>query len=69
MFTEKDQMAKSAAQIVVRLDAQLRERFKEAAALTHRPGAQVIREFIREFVEESKTEVSKKTARARRRAR
>ncbi len=62
-------MAKCAAQIVVRLDAQLREKFKEAAALTHRPGAQVIREFIREFVEESKTEVRKTTTRARRRAR
>jgi predicted DNA-binding protein len=62
-------MAKCAAQIVIRLDAQLRDKFKEAAALTHRPGAQVIREFIREFVAESKTGVRKTTARSRRRVR
>lgn len=62
-------MAKCAAQIVIRLDAQLRDKFKEAAALTHRPGAQVIREFIREFVAESKTGVTKTTARSRRRVR
>jgi predicted DNA-binding protein len=62
-------MAKCAAQIVIRLDAQLRDKFKEAAALTHRPGAQVIRELIREFVAESKTGVRKTTARSRRRVR
>jgi predicted DNA-binding protein len=62
-------MAKCAAQIVIRLDAQLRDKFKEAAALTHRPGAQVIREFIREFVAEAKTGVRKTTARSRRRVR
>lgn len=55
--------------ITIRVEADLRSRFSQAAGLEHRPAAQVLRDLMREYVARARTPVRPPISAAERRHR